>query len=57
MFGAILPGIGGSMARAGMVEGLYVGELAGLILIWLGYHVIANDRSWSVHSNQRLAAA
>ncbi|MFQ5422608.1 MAG: hypothetical protein ACE5F9_01360 [Phycisphaerae bacterium] len=35
--GALLPGIGGGMAKAGIVEGLYVGELAGLILIWIGY--------------------
>jgi hypothetical protein len=37
--GAILPGIGGSMAKAGMVEGLYVGECIGLMLIWLGDRV------------------
>lgn len=36
-FGAILPGVGGSMAKAGYVEALYVGEFLGLILIWLGY--------------------
>jgi hypothetical protein len=36
--GAILPGIGGGMAKAGVVEALYVGELAGLVLIWIGYH-------------------
>lgn len=35
--GAILPGIGGGMAKAGMVEALYIGEFVGLILIWLGY--------------------
>ena len=35
--GAILPGFGGGLAKAGIVEALYVGELAGLILIWLGY--------------------
>jgi hypothetical protein len=35
--GAILPGIGGGMAKAGMVEGLYIGEFLGIILIWLGY--------------------
>lgn len=35
--GAILPGIGGGMAKAGIVEGLYVGEFVGLILIWIGY--------------------
>lgn len=35
--GAILPGIGGVMAKAGVVEALYVGELIGLVLIWSGY--------------------
>ena len=35
--GALLPGIGGGMAKAGIVEALYVGELVGLMLIWLGY--------------------
>ena len=35
--GAILPGIGGGMAKAGMVEALYAGEFIGIILIWLGY--------------------
>lgn len=35
--GALLPGIGGGMAKAGVVEGLYIGELAGLVLIWIGY--------------------
>ena len=37
--GGILPGIGGGMAKAGIVEALYVGELAGLILIWIGYEL------------------
>jgi hypothetical protein len=36
-FGALLPAIGGGMAKAGVVEALYVGELIGLVLIWLGY--------------------
>jgi len=35
--GGILPGIGGGMAKAGHVEALYIGELLGLILIWIGY--------------------
>lgn len=35
--GAILPGIGGTMAKAGMVEALYIGEFLGIILIWIGY--------------------
>jgi len=35
--GALLPGIGGGMAKAGVVEALYVGELVGLLAIWAGY--------------------
>ncbi len=37
--GGILPGIGGTMAKAGVVEALYVGEFAGLLLIWAGFTV------------------
>ncbi len=37
--GAILPGIGGGMAKAGMVEALYIGEFVGIILIYAGYRV------------------
>ena len=36
-FGAILPGIGGGMAKAGLVEALYVGEFVGILFIWAGY--------------------
>lgn len=50
--GAILPGIGGSMARAGVVEVLYVTELVGLLFIWLGYTVIVRSFDVSVHENQ-----
>lgn len=35
--GALLPAIGGAMAKSGTVEALYVAELLGLILIRLGY--------------------
>ncbi len=35
--GAILPAVGGGLAKAGIVEGLYIGEFLGLILIWIGY--------------------
>jgi hypothetical protein len=35
--GAILPAIGGSSSRAGHTEILYILELVGIILIWLGY--------------------
>jgi hypothetical protein len=51
--GAILPGIGGSFARGGVVEVLYVTELIGLILIWIGYQIIVSDRSASVHVSQQ----
>jgi len=43
--GALLPGIGGGMAKAGIVEALYVLELCGLILIWAGYGVIASYKA------------
>lgn len=35
--GALLPGIGGAATRFGHVEVLYVTELAGILLIYLGY--------------------
>ncbi|HXF42589.1 MAG TPA: hypothetical protein VNK26_02520 [Pyrinomonadaceae bacterium] len=38
-FGALLPGIGGAMAKGGVVEALYVGECLGIMLIWIGYDV------------------
>jgi hypothetical protein len=53
--GGLLPGIGGSLTRAGYVEGLYITELMGLILIYLGYRsclaspaVVAVPRSVAV---------
>jgi len=42
--GGILPGVGGGMAKAGIVEALYIGELVGIILIWLGYHYCITDK-------------
>jgi len=42
--GALLPGIGGSMAKAGIVEALYIGEFLGLILIWIGYEQCIKPR-------------
>ncbi len=41
--GALLPGIGGSMAKAGYVEALYLGEFLGIILIWWGYELCTRD--------------
>jgi hypothetical protein len=43
--GAILPGVGGSFAKAGVVEALYVGELIGLIVIWAGDRVCAQEKA------------
>ncbi len=53
--GALLPGIGGAMTRAGYVEVLYVTELMGIILIWVGYRWIAGSSSSSIHQNQNIA--
>ncbi len=53
--GAILPGIGGGFARAGVVEVLYVGELIGLILIWMGFRVITRDDVRSIYDTQQVA--
>ena len=56
-FGALLPGIGGTSARMGYVEVLYVTELIGLLLIWSGYHVMTKKKAMSVHAKQRLVSA
>jgi hypothetical protein len=53
--GALLPGIGGVMAKAGLVEGLYVGELVGLMLIWSGHALCARQNREALEL--RLAAA
>ncbi|MEO1021843.1 MAG: hypothetical protein AAFW89_04815 [Bacteroidota bacterium] len=50
--GGILPGFGGSFAKMGLVEVLYVTELLGILLIFAGYQVIRGDQSLSVHKNQ-----
>lgn len=54
--GGLLPGIGGAFTRAGYVEVLFVTELIGLSLIWLGYHLIVHHRGPSVHEVQRTFA-
>ncbi len=41
--GALLPGIGGGTAKAGMVEALYIGEFVGIILIYAGYRICLKD--------------
>lgn len=40
-FGALLPAIGGTLARIGLVEALYVAEFFGLIFIWVGERTCA----------------
>lgn len=54
--GALLPGIGGGMAKAGIVEALYLGELVGLVLIWLGYRscITAPEQSPKASSASRV---
>ena len=42
--GGLLPGIGGTFTRMGYVNVLYVTELAGLILIYIGYLIIKRDK-------------
>ena len=54
--GAILPGVGGSFARAGVVEVLYVTELVGLLLIWAGYRVMTKSTSQTIHTAQKPSA-
>ena len=41
--GGLLPGIGGSFTRAGYVNVLFVTELLGLILIYIGYKIIKTE--------------
>ncbi len=42
--GALLPGIGGTATRAGYVNVLFVTELIGLVLIYVGYKIIKLDK-------------
>jgi len=51
--GGLLPGIGGSFTKFGYTEVLYVTELLGIILIYLGYHSIRNDKNVSVYETQK----
>ncbi len=50
--GGLLPGIGGSFTKFGYTEVLYVTELLGIILIYLGYASIRKDRTLSLYSVQ-----
>ena len=42
--GGLLPGIGGMFTRMGYVNVLFVTELIGLFLIYLGYRIIKLDK-------------
>jgi hypothetical protein len=42
--GGLLPGIGGSYARFGYVEVLFVTELLGILLIYLGYRLVKQGK-------------
>ncbi len=42
-FGGLLPGIGGTFTRMGHVNVLYVTELIGLTLIYIGYKIIKTE--------------
>lgn len=53
--GGLLPGIGGSSARAGYVEVLYVTEFLGLCFIYGGYYIIKSSSVSSIHANQVVA--
>ncbi|MCF7809039.1 MAG: hypothetical protein K9M49_03420 [Candidatus Marinimicrobia bacterium] len=37
--GALLPGLGGIASRMGETQWLYLGELIGIVLIWIGFHL------------------
>ena len=53
--GGLLPGIGGSFTKFGFTEVLYVTELLGIVLIYLGYRTIRNDRTLSVYDVQNVS--
>ena len=42
--GGLLPGIGGTFTRMGFVNVLFVTELLGLLLIYIGYRIIKMDK-------------
>ena len=54
--GALLPGIGGTFTRFGLVEVLYVTEFVGLALIVFGFHHITAHPSENVPASLPLAA-
>jgi hypothetical protein len=55
--GALLPGIGGSFAKAGLVEALYIGECIGLIVIWVGDRVCSRQEAAAAYVAPTLRSA
>lgn len=55
--GTLLPGIGGMATRYGYTEVLFVTELIGLVLVWLGYRLMVSAVAPSLHVAQRAAVA
>jgi hypothetical protein len=53
--GAIMPAIGGSMTKAGIVEALYIGELIGIVLIWIGYSLCVSKAHETLPADAPLA--
>jgi len=53
--GGILPGIGGTFTRFGHVEVLYVTELLGLLVIWVGYRLNTRVSSGVIEDRARPA--
>ena len=49
--GGLLPGIGGTLTKThDMPEALYIGELAGLLLIWAGYELCIRSTAPSLNT-------
>ncbi len=55
--GAILPGIGGAMSRAGYTEVLYVAEFTGILLIYAGYKFCVKSPRISVEQETQQGVA
>jgi hypothetical protein len=54
--GTLLPGIGGMATRYGYTEVLFVTELIGLVLVWIGYRLMVSASAPSLHAAQRAVA-
>jgi len=55
--GALLPGIGGAFTRFGYTEVLYVTELAGIMLIYVGYRYNVQGKAIVRQAHQRALVA